>query len=419
MTDKGKTILILGNGFDLAHGLPTKYSHFLDFCQRVESIWNYGMDNDKKTIEQFKKAWIDNWDTDTTIRDTIANEFRNRKINHVEKYEVISDNPALSEIHTLLNDNVWYEYFIALYNKNSMKGENWIDFESEIRFIIKKVDENSLSITDSWDDVIKQAIGSPEEPKLKIFKGKLKFDKYAQKKKWISEHEATVRDFREKAFEDLEHLTRVLELYLTVFVEKISINNSQKIPELLDLAPNYVINFNYTDTYERTYKKGKVYHIHGKADATRPAEENNMVLGIDEYWIGNEQNERTNFTIFKKFSQRIQKHTGNESYEYLKKIRKIFESERKIGSGNVDISKDHPDGVSLVYIFGHSLDITDKDILSSFIGDDSTSVTVYCMDKGTEGELIANTIKLISEKKLLDKSNHVPPKLNYKIPKSK
>lgn len=41
MPDKGKTILILGNGFDLAHGLPTKYSHFLDFCRIVDKMWNY------------------------------------------------------------------------------------------------------------------------------------------------------------------------------------------------------------------------------------------------------------------------------------------------------------------------------------------------------------------------------------------
>ena len=26
-------ILILGNGFDLAHGLKTKYSDFLDYCE--------------------------------------------------------------------------------------------------------------------------------------------------------------------------------------------------------------------------------------------------------------------------------------------------------------------------------------------------------------------------------------------------
>lgn len=49
MAYKRKKILILGNGFDLAHGLPTKYSHFLDFCQRVEEIWCYGTSNDETT----------------------------------------------------------------------------------------------------------------------------------------------------------------------------------------------------------------------------------------------------------------------------------------------------------------------------------------------------------------------------------
>ena len=143
-----------------------------------------------------------------------------------------------------------------------------------------------------------------------------------------------------------------------------------------------------------------------------------MVLGIDEYWTGSEQDERTNFTIFKKFAQRIQKHTGNDSYRYLKEIREIFKTNRNIWSGNVDPLKVHPDGVSYIYVFGHSLDVTDKDILSNFIGDDATSVTVYCRDKGTEGELIANTIRLIHEEKLLDKSNHVPAKLEYVIQES-
>ena len=31
-------ILILGNGFDLAHGLKTKYSDFLDYCKNKYSI---------------------------------------------------------------------------------------------------------------------------------------------------------------------------------------------------------------------------------------------------------------------------------------------------------------------------------------------------------------------------------------------
>lgn len=35
--DTGVTrILLIGNGFDLAHGLPTSYSYFLDFCDRYQ-----------------------------------------------------------------------------------------------------------------------------------------------------------------------------------------------------------------------------------------------------------------------------------------------------------------------------------------------------------------------------------------------
>lgn len=31
-------ILVVGNGFDLAHGLPTKYGDFFEFCRRIDSI---------------------------------------------------------------------------------------------------------------------------------------------------------------------------------------------------------------------------------------------------------------------------------------------------------------------------------------------------------------------------------------------
>ena len=32
MSEKGKTILILGNGFDLAHGLPTRHDKRMNDC---------------------------------------------------------------------------------------------------------------------------------------------------------------------------------------------------------------------------------------------------------------------------------------------------------------------------------------------------------------------------------------------------
>ena len=32
-------ILLIGNGFDLAHGLPTLYKNFLDFCIKAKVIF--------------------------------------------------------------------------------------------------------------------------------------------------------------------------------------------------------------------------------------------------------------------------------------------------------------------------------------------------------------------------------------------
>ena len=46
-------ILIIGNGFDLAHRLSTKYGDFLNFCERARRIYTFREDaslNDYKKI---------------------------------------------------------------------------------------------------------------------------------------------------------------------------------------------------------------------------------------------------------------------------------------------------------------------------------------------------------------------------------
>ena len=72
--------------------------------------------------------------------------------------------------------------------------------------------------------------------------------------------------------------------------------------------------------------------------------------------------------------------------------------------------------MSDIYIFGHSLDITDKDILQGFFTSEATRIHIYCKDKETEGELIANVIKLMGEKNLLQKVNQIPPKIEFIVP---
>lgn len=281
----------------------------------------------------FRENIIDNLEINESIRVLIKEAFINGQI---IGGKCVIGNSALNEIRDLLNENIWYNYFSYILREKKIKGENWIDFESEIRFIVEKIDRMSLSLVDSLEKIKK------DDPKIEKFCSLLE-DKLKAGK--------TIRALREAAFIDLEKLTRALELYLSSFVENIKI--TKKIPEIERLNPDYVINFNYTDTYERIYKKGIVYHIHGKADSTRPAKDNNMVLGIDEYWSKNERDERTDFAIFKKFAQRIQKHTGNDNYRYFKDIRALYRAE---GEGtrwaeNADKSKDQPDGISYVYVF--------------------------------------------------------------------
>ena len=73
MTERGINILIVGNGFDLAHGLPTKYMDFLHFCRRVQMIWKFG-NREQSKIQQnqsFQKTWLDNWDTVESIKDSL------------------------------------------------------------------------------------------------------------------------------------------------------------------------------------------------------------------------------------------------------------------------------------------------------------------------------------------------------------
>lgn len=49
-------ILLIGNGFDLAHGLPTKYRDFLDFCQGIEILFSEDFASRKDYEEKLKRV---------------------------------------------------------------------------------------------------------------------------------------------------------------------------------------------------------------------------------------------------------------------------------------------------------------------------------------------------------------------------
>lgn len=414
MNYKGKKVLILGNGFDLAHGLPTRYSDFLEFCTNLNNIYKYYI---KPKIYGYKKN-IDKFQINELIKDELLEAFKTRKVDIKEKdgvcsYIFKSENTAIQNIYECLNGNIWFEYFNKIYSDNIIIGENWIDFESEISFIIQFFDREIANLMVSYDD-IKKIVNKKENEKVEVFFKLLEtsYKTSDHQSRHIDDEITKAKDLRKRCFEDLERITRALEIYLAHFVDKISVN--ERLHCIEKLNPDYVINFNYTNTYERIYNNAKeVFYIHGKCNEEGSVETNNLVLGIDEYWPEEECDKHTDYTIFKKFAQRIRKKNGIENQKYLIEIEDIYKKYSKIPNDSAEENIEKSDGITEVYIFGHSLDVTDKDILADFLNNEATTVKIFFKDKETEGELIANVIKIIGEKTLLKKVNEVPPKIEF------
>jgi len=130
-----------------------------------------------------------------------------------------------------------------------------------------------------------------------------------------------------------------------------------------------------------------------------------MVLGIDEYLDDDRKNRDTDFIAFKKFYQRIYKETGCKYKDWITEIHSNAQI-RNLNYCNKkdDGSKEYVSDYSVqhnLYIFGHSLDITDKDILRELILNDKVYTTIFYVNKDVMGKQIANLVKIIGQDELI------------------
>lgn len=458
-----KNILVIGNGFDLAHKLPTKYGNFLEFCKRVIAIYTCAED---RGIHLFQQEYLFKWEFNIEIKGMLEDAYRSRKNveavlnNGKRKSNIQTEYPKLDELYSHIEDNLWLGYFFQC---NMYQKENWIDFESEIGRIIKSidydmkaggVDENCIvkNITEEYffkhflDDfeVLEQA----REDKLheeicRLEKeegtrwGILKCEEFREK--WLEDNPIrplkkaiTYRQLIIRLEQDLQRLIRAFELYLTEFVEKISIEKISQ--QINNLNIDHVISFNYSHTYQKLYGKSsriKYDYIHGEAKADGTLKNNNMVLGIDEYLPKKRRNKETNFIAFKKFYQRLYKATGCDYRNWVDEI-----IAGKTDTEN-QLKKRFPKQVPLekfvtkhkLYFFGHSLDVTDKDILKRLILNDNVDTTIfYCKryedndenkshDEGKQdlGMKIANLVKVIGQDELIRRTGGSTQTIRFKL----
>ena len=307
------TILILGNGFDLAMGRKTSYNDFLEFAEKV-----------------------------FTEKDIQLEDFLYNNQIDIEKYR---------------ND-----LYIQFINENKFKlGDNWSNLEIMISQIAEAIDFFRLNsdklylesgeLRPKYVGHFHKMMNEEENSASKIFIGTIIFKLYYSSGWDKLERELAISELNNLFINHLDLLTELLEIYLS-YRDYIDFEVEQIIPsetalDAIDrISEASMISFNYTHTPNELYKIPieKSHFIHGEIDLKRRKHKiNTMVFGIEDK--GNEVN--SDLIPYQKYYQRVVKETGN-LYE------KFFIS-RKLSEWGAVVSKN-------IIVFGHSVDPLDKEI---------------------------------------------------------
>ena len=106
-------ILIVGNGFDLSHYLPTKYDHFMVVMQAIEK-WKKAEDmqfDDLFDLNHKNEGWFFK---------------KTKEIYDTDEIKISID--QVGKLKEQLKENAWYQYF----SKHVKEVKTWIDFEIKI-----------------------------------------------------------------------------------------------------------------------------------------------------------------------------------------------------------------------------------------------------------------------------------------------
>lgn len=377
-------ILITGNGFDLHHKLPTKYQDFLEIMLKIE------------VIKEKENYCFDDLFTDLKQKEDLEKFFKIENLKFKQEH--------ILSLKESLKNNIWFQYF-----KEEYKIETWIDFESKIEkainfaiLFIKKINAEftlnpKKNIPTYYSTIIDnniEAINVLE--KLEIISSDNKSDleliehfliyKYNY---YININEDAILNHLKQQLEDFKNIFNYyFDLIINSFLENPKSEN--KACNLLN-SIDYYYTFNYTDTFRKLYKnlkiKNNIFNIHGKSflekQITTSSEGHSIVLGfndIDETIL--------NKKFYFPFTKYYQKLKNNTDYKFIK---------------DLDLSNKS----SYIYIWGHSLDKSDKDYVDEifeFLLDKNLSSSyerklfIIYHDEISKSNMLLNLLNIRSKK---------------------
>ena len=175
----------------------------------------------------------------------------------------------------------------------------------------------------------------------------------------------------EELYEKLLDFSKALRLYFDCFVESTfdKLCNDEYIKthkiKLLQQA-DIALSFNYTSTLEKLYFTDKAYHIHGTIN------DKNIVLGVNANGADD--------AVLIKFKKYYQREFYETDVSYINWYRETIRDKKKYR----------------VVVIGHSLDETDKDIISTmFLNASEIHIAYY--DNECKDNYIANIVKIFGE----------------------
>lgn len=352
-------ILVIGNGFDLAHGLNTKYENYLKTVQVARDLqdinknandegflWNMLKMNKTEELKRIGTLWSQAAQAD--IPQTLWKEF-DRIAGH-RNYEKSS----VRQMYGGLINNFWIAYF------NDNPQGTWIDFERDIKNVCESIKNSFYSEKYGFNLFDKIDVKFKLPQLAKYFDGEKKKLSYF--------------DIISKLEKDLNSLIISFEKYVA---EYINTHECTKIsPDVVSLEIDCVLSFNYSNTYERMYNfrnNVEFAYIHGKAGC-KNNNYGNIVLGYDECEYG----EEWEYTIpFKKYYQRVLRETDDNYLNWISKI------------------KDDLNSIHNVYFFGHSMDITDKDIICDLVLNKNVCTTIYYFSDDDKKKKLQNLVNTL------------------------
>ncbi|MDO7398125.1 AbiH family protein [Acinetobacter baumannii] len=420
-------ILIVGNGFDLSHYLPTKYDHFMVAMGAIEN-WD-----EQKGEMQFDDLFGSLYEKENYF-------FKYTKAMY-QTDEIKISTEQVKELKQKLKENVWYQYF----SDHVREIKTWIDFEQKIEealiyttHFLDKINEVSLN-ENKLERVIRTSGYKASDYDNKfIYLGEkmchvlcsigllnkdyynVGYDDNGRFRKEIAteetnSHEYVISSKFIRSFSNydiynnegglnflnnqLDSFILIFNLYLELFIKTLT--------PIVDLIEDFnfgfvdkIFSFNYTNTYIKFYDASvDTDFLHGSC-----GENQNIVLGISE--LKGDLLRNLKAYGFTKYHQKLFKNTDYQFLSEDRNIQKILNFWKVIKERNLAITlAEKEKHIINIFIWGHSLDISDEIYINEvFSLNDgnyfNTNVIIYYFDNHAKFNLLTNLLHILGKEKV-------------------